>query len=258
MSLILKEKVSQDLLHEFHFYDEGKDRFRVATPFLLKDSDFLMLVLKKEGDHWIVSDEGDGFMRLTLHMSWKHFSSGGTREKLLEGILSEFQITDRDGELIIPVENDNFGTALYRASQAILKILNLSFLERDKVRSTFFEDFQDLFYENFSDGSYKFDWSHPEKDKARHYSVDCRVEGATAPVFIYALNNDNKLGDAEVSIYKFHDWNLNFKPVAILEKSSAVSQKRLDRFSEVCNIYFTGLGSQRSQIVRSILELAQS
>ena len=37
---------------------EGIDRYRVFTPFMFEDGDQLAIVLKKEHDHWMLSDEG--------------------------------------------------------------------------------------------------------------------------------------------------------------------------------------------------------
>ena len=37
---------------------EGMERFRVFTPFLFDDGDHLVIVLKKEGARWVLSDEG--------------------------------------------------------------------------------------------------------------------------------------------------------------------------------------------------------
>ena len=44
---------------------EGVARFRVLTPFLFEDGDNLAVVLKREGERWILSDEGHTFMHLT-------------------------------------------------------------------------------------------------------------------------------------------------------------------------------------------------
>ena len=44
---------------------EGVNRYRVFAPFLFDDGDHLVIVLKKELDRWVLSDEGHTFMRLT-------------------------------------------------------------------------------------------------------------------------------------------------------------------------------------------------
>ena len=36
---------------------DGKERYRVLTPFQFEDGDELVIVLKKEGERWLLSDE---------------------------------------------------------------------------------------------------------------------------------------------------------------------------------------------------------
>ena len=44
---------------------EGLDRYRVLTPFRFDDGDHLAIVLKRDGDEWILSDEAHTYMHLT-------------------------------------------------------------------------------------------------------------------------------------------------------------------------------------------------
>ncbi len=50
---------------------DGKDRFRVFTSFMFDDGDHISIVLKKEQDGWVLSDEGHTYMHLTYDMSEK-------------------------------------------------------------------------------------------------------------------------------------------------------------------------------------------
>jgi len=43
---------------------EGVQRFRVFTPFLFDDGDHLVIVLRREHDRWLLSDEGHTYMHL--------------------------------------------------------------------------------------------------------------------------------------------------------------------------------------------------
>ena len=41
------------------------DRYQVFTPFLFDDGDHLVIVLKRNNSHWVLSDEGHTYMHLT-------------------------------------------------------------------------------------------------------------------------------------------------------------------------------------------------
>ena len=104
---------------------EGLDRFRVFTPFLFDDGDHLSIVLKKEGSHWVLSDEAHTCMRLTYDVEESDLHRG-TRQKIISNALSTFRIEDRDGELVLAVSDGHYGDALHSFVQALLKIANVS------------------------------------------------------------------------------------------------------------------------------------
>ena len=100
---------------------EGVDRYRVFTPFRFEDGDHLVIVLKREKDRWVLSDEGHTFMHLSYDLEDKDLRSGG-RQKIISNALAAFSVEDREGELVIPVRDDEYGDALYSYIQALLKI----------------------------------------------------------------------------------------------------------------------------------------
>src|ERR1035441_2061202 len=122
---------------------EGDERFRVFTPFLFEDGDHLAIVLKKRENAWVLSDEGHTYMHLTYNLDEKDLQKG-TRQKIISGALASFRVADQDGELIAHVVEERFGDALFSFVQALLKVTHVSFLTRERVRSTFMEDFHSL------------------------------------------------------------------------------------------------------------------
>ena len=120
---------------------EGVGRFRVFTPFMFEDGDHLSIVLKRDNGKWILSDEGHTFMHMTSDIDEKDLRQG-TRQKIITNALSLFKVQDRKGELIITIENDGYGDALYSFIQALLRITDVTYLSRERVRSTFMEDKQ--------------------------------------------------------------------------------------------------------------------
>lgn len=77
---------------------EGVNRFRVFTPFLFEDGDHLAIVLKREVNGWVLSDEGHTYMHLTYDLEEKDLQRGN-RQKIISNALSAFSVEDREGEL---------------------------------------------------------------------------------------------------------------------------------------------------------------
>ena len=113
---------------------EGLERFRVFTPFIFDDGDHLSIVLKKDGEGWILSDEGNTYMRLTFDIDEQDLREG-KRRAIIANALSLFDVEDRDGELVIRVRDGMYGDALFSFVQAILKIADVSYLASERVQS---------------------------------------------------------------------------------------------------------------------------
>lgn len=239
------EKVSQ----EVRLSSEGIERFRVVTPFLFEDGDHLAVVLKREGHAWVLSDEAHTFMRLTYDIDETDLQRG-TRQKIIANTLSAFRIEDRDGELVLPVPDEQYGNALFSFVQGILKIADVTYLSRERVRSTFYDDFQNFLVETIPEGRRSFDWVDPERDPEGRYTVDCRVNGMHRPLFIHALSNDDKVRDATITLLQFEKWAMTFRSLAIFEDQESINRKVLARFSDVCENQFSSLTANHERISR--------
>ena len=243
----IEKEFKERICAQVRLESEGLGRYRVFTPFKFEDGDHLSIVLKQGLLGWILSDEGHTFMRLTYDIDEEDLFSG-TRQQIISDVLSGFQVEDREGELLLEIPEDGYGHALFSFAQALLKMADVSYLSRERVRSTFKDDFQRLMSESVPEGRRHFDWYDTDLDPSGIYKVDCRVNGMTRPIFAYALLNDTNTRDATIALHQYGEWNLEFHPIAIFEDQASIGRQVLARFTDVCENQFSNLSGNRERI----------
>jgi hypothetical protein len=248
---IIKKDFREKVCDKLSISPEGIDRFRVFTPFMFEDGDHLSIVLKTENGDWVLSDEGHTYMHLAYDIDEKDLQRG-TRQKIITNALSVFRVQDREGELIIPIVEDQYGDALYSFIQALLKITDVSYLTRERVRSTFMEDFRAFMEESVPEKRREFDWHDPTYDPAGMYVIDCKINSMPKPLFVQALPNDDKTRDATITLLQFEKWGLAYRTMAIFEDQEQINRKVLARFSDVSEKQFSSLSVNRERIRRYI------
>jgi hypothetical protein len=227
---------------------EGLNRFRVLTPFRFEDGDHFGIFLKRDGAQWVLSDEASTLMHLSYWIEEEDIESGN-RQEIINGALSNYSVENRGGELVIPIPGEHFGDALFNFVQALSKVTDVSFLSRERVRSTFMEDFRTFMRSQFSDDRLAFDWSDPEHDQRKNYPVDCRINGKLKrPLFVYALGGENRVKDATIYLLRFENWGIQFQSLGIFEEQEGINPKVLARFTDVCDKTFSNLEGNQERI----------
>lgn len=239
----LRTKISKEIT----LMEEGIDRFRVFTPFEFDDGDHLSIVLKKANGTWEFTDEAHTIMHMSYDMDISALKKGN-RQKILTNTISNFGLEQKEGAISVKIENDNFGDAFYSFVQALIKITDLSYLSKEQVRSTFYEDFADLMSETIPKNRLTFDYTDPNYDKEGKYVVDCRINGMQTPIFVFAILNDSKCKDVMISMYQFERWRIENHSIAIFNDQETIDRRVLAKFSDIGEKQFSSLLSSKERI----------
>jgi hypothetical protein len=245
-----RDKVSAKV----RLFAEGENRFRVSTPFQFEDRDHLAVVLKKEAGAWCLTDEGHTYMHLTYDIFEKDLQRG-TRAKVISNALDAFSVQDREGELRLPIPDGRYGDALFDFVQALLKITDVAYLNRERVRSTFIDDFRALMEENIPAHRRAFDWHDEGHDPAGNYVVDCRINGMPKPLYVFALPSDDRVNVATIALLRFERWGQSFRSLGIFEDQEQTSRKAVARFSDVCEKQFSSLSANKDRIAKFLTDV---
>jgi hypothetical protein len=247
----IENNLKKQMCSDIHVQQEGLNRYIIDHPFTFDDGDHFTVILKKIGNKWEFSDEGHTIM----HLSYEdvELNKGGYKE-IINSTVSAFELTNREGELILPVQETMFGDTFFSYIQALVKISDIKYLERERVKSLFMEEFKGFLRVNVPEPRRKFDYYHPVKDPGRVYPVDCRIEARTTPLFIFGITNDSKCQTATTIIYWWEKLGEPFDVIAVHENQEEINRKVLARFSNVCGRQFSSLPSNKERIVGYIQE----
>lgn len=221
--------------------------FEVLTPYTFSDGDHFSIVLKKERDKWILTDEANTLMHLEILGISEVCLLNGTRKKLLSAILEQYTLKDRDGELVLEIHDDDYGLAFHNFSQALIQISDLEFLSRERVKKTFLDDFKDLITQAVDINRCYFDWNDIVNDPIGKYSVDCKINSMEKPLMIFALNNDAKTSNSTITIHQFEKWGIDFYPIGIFDDMTQLNKKTVARFIDVCGKTYSNIRDKQNR-----------
>lgn len=251
---LIEKEFKTKICEEINLSQEGLNRFIVFNPFMFDDGDHLVVLLKSKDGKWLFTDEGHTFM----HVSYDDIDiDKGTRKKIIDNVLAGYGIKNQEGELIVEISNSQFGDALYSYLQGLIKITDISYLTRERVRSTFMEDLKAFIEENVPSDRRIFDYYDKQHDPDAKYMVDCRINGLKKPLYLFGIQTDDKCRDVTITCLQFEKFNVPFRSMAIFEDQESINRKVLARFSDICDKQFSTLASNKDRIIKYLYEIIE-
>lgn len=230
---------------EIRLLPEGLRRYQVLQPFTFDDGDHYVVVLKNTGGDWWLTDEAHTLM----HLSYEDIDlSIGGYATIIDNVVTAFGIENREGELVLPVPERRFGDALFSFIQALVKISDIKYLQRERIRSLFMEEFRAFIGEIVPEGLRQFDYHDPRRDPDRVYTVDCRIDAIRRPLFVFGITTDGKCQTVTNIIYWWERQQEPFDVMAVFENQQEIGRPILARFSDVCGRQFSGIHPNRDRI----------
>ncbi len=228
---ILQKSLCSLMCADIQIRQKNGNLLAVDTPFCFPDGDPYQIYIKEmPGGILRLSDMGHTLMHLSYDNEMDKFREG-TRGALLNQIKAETSVEENDGEFYIETELANLGSTVFRLGQAITKIYDLTFLNRARAESTFYEDLNEQLVRIVGQEKVVKDYFYEGMENARDYPIDYRVEGKYAPIFVFGIPNRDKARLATIILERLLRAKADFDSLLIFSDQGAIPRPDLARLS---------------------------
>jgi hypothetical protein len=197
-------------------------------------------------------------MHLSYELRDKEYEVGN-RQKIIDEVLTSYQIENRDGELILPIPAGRYGDALFTFVQAITRITDMTFLDRETVKSTFREDFNRLVAEKANEAGIKninYGYVHPVHDPKGIYPVDVRLNGVTSKqVLMFGVGNNEQCQSATVILLQWEKWGEEFHSINVYRDLNEINKHYLGRLLDVSGRQLQNLESAKERLKKDFIDM---
>lgn len=250
----LKSVLCKSLCADVNVTERPNGLVLVNTPFTFADGDaytFVLEPLSRGG--FRVTDAGTTLMHMSYDNDLAKFREGA-RGKLFEQIVAETGLSEDDGEFYLESSPEMLGKAVFRFGQAMTRIHDLTFLNRARVESTFYEDLWESLIHVVPADLVTRDYIYTGMPNANDYPVDYRIDGKTEQLFLFGIPNRDKARLATIVLEHLLRANAEFRSLLIFADQEQIPRADLARLSNVGGEMVSSLDAQ-DDLRRKVLKL---
>lgn len=139
----IQKTICSSLCADVKVVQQEEDLLFVATLLTFSDGDGYSIYLQALGTGGFrITDLGGTLMHVSYDNDLGKLREGH-RGKIFRQIIAELDLQEDDGEFYIDSPADKLGASIFRFGQAITRIHDLTFWNRVRVESTFYEDLEE-------------------------------------------------------------------------------------------------------------------
>ena len=209
--------------------------WQVKTPFSYPDGDAYSLYVKQLPTGGLrVTDAGLTLMHLSYDNDLDKIREGA-RGKLLQQILAESDLVEEDGEFFIDGPADHLGLNVFRFGQALTRVHDLTFLNRVRAESTFYEDLRELLKELVGQDRLREGYIVSDIARATEYPVDYFVSGSQTPLYLFGVPSRDKARLATIILQHLIASGQDFNSMIVFQNMADLPRPDVSRLTNAAN-----------------------
>ena len=210
---------------------------RIYAPFFHEDGDMMSMYLETMPDGtFLLRDFGNTLMRV----SYTFDIDSDNKQLILNNIVKgNYGILD-DFELQLKATLDSLPEAILQFSQLITKVSSIELLQRQTVKTMFFEYLDDFITTKLS--NYKVSkQTTPSRDKQLVVDFQIDPPNERKPIYIFGVNENVKASKVVISCLNFQKQKLPFRSLVIHEDFGGLSSFYRNQITNAVDKQFTTL-----------------
>lgn len=247
----LQTQLCELLCADIRVQEKKGGLFLIETPFFFSDGDPYQMYLKElPGGLIRLSDMGHTLMHLSYENEIGKFREG-TRGKIFEQIKAEHDLQEDNGEFYIDTPHEKITFNLFKMGQALTKFTDLTFLNRARTESTFYDDLNEQLFRIISEEKVQKDFYYDGIENSQDYPIDYRIEGKHSPLFLFGIPNRDKARLTTIILERLLRANADFDSLLIFSDQQSIPKADLARLSNAGGEMIASLDAE-SDIARKL------
>lgn len=231
-------------------------QWRVDTPFSFPDGDAYSLYVEQLSAGGLrLSDKGATLMHLSYENDIEKFRDG-SRNRLLQQILAESDVQEEDGEFFLEIPATDLGHGVFRFGQALTRVHDLTFLNRWRVESTFYEDLRETLRDLVGVDALRENYVAPDVPRAQDYPVDYKIEGGKLPLYLFGVPSRDKARLATIVLQHLIGAEHQFNSIVVFQNMAELSRIDVSRLTNAANDQIDSLDA-RADLSRKLSQRRQ-
>ncbi len=241
---ILQDTLCRAMCAEVRIREKSPELLAVHTPFLFPDGDQYQLYIQiLPGGLLRLTDMGHTLMHLSYEHDIDKFRDG-TRGELFEKIKAHTSVDEREGVLFIDTTPERLAADIFHVGQAITEIFDLTFLKRNRVDSTFYEDLRESIYRIVPSEKVSRDYLYEGMENASDYPIDYKIEGKDEQIFLFGIPNPDKAKTVTIILEHLLRAQAKFDSILVFSDQKSLPRNDLARLSNVGNDMISSLDAE--------------
>ena len=238
---------------ELYLYERRSGIHQLMIPIMHEDGDMVDIYIQD-------SPEGEGYARVCdfgmtlMRLSYTFEISTATRERILDSILINNGVQQREGNLYLDAPVSLLYESILQFAGCVQKVCNMRYWKRETVRSAFYDDLGDYVtteMERFSPIP-----NHTPVEHDAIFSVDWFLGHNSRNFYVFGVRGDDKAKNVAINLLVFQNAELPFISLVVHEDMEELGKRASLYLTKNADIQYPALDDFREKAIDDIRRIA--